>query len=298
MSNPRYVGLLLGALLFFSVPAQAQELFCRVTVSHSQLGGSDFTFLSELQVQIAEYFNQRIWTEDRFRPEERIDCNINVTFLEAVTLTSFRARLVVSFSRPIYGTVQTRSVVQFNDENWRFDYTQGTPIVYDLDRYDPLSSVLDFYAYMILGYDYDTFDELGGTRYFEAARRVADLARSANAIGWNEIGNDQSRGALIAQLLEPRFQLLRRGYFQYYFRGLDRFVTQTEVARTEIYSVLENINELYEQVSRSYAIDLFFLSRPDELIAIFEDSPLAGQAYDLLTVLDPANLSTYSALIN
>ncbi|RMF52358.1 MAG: DUF4835 family protein, partial [Bacteroidetes bacterium] len=127
-------------------PVAAQEFNCQVNVNYQNLSGSDFSFLQDLREQIYEYINQRSWTDDSFQDFERIDCSISVFFQEAVTLSSFRARLVLAMSRPIYGTGSRTTVVQFNDEEWRFNYTRGTPLVHDIDRFDPLTSVLDFYA--------------------------------------------------------------------------------------------------------------------------------------------------------
>lgn len=278
--------------------AVAQEFFCSVDVNNSQLSGNDYSYLRDLAREIEAYINDRAWTNDRFREEERIECRMQITFLEAVTLTSFRASLVVSTRRPIYGTTQALTIVSISDQDWRFDYAQGTPLIFDIDRYDPLTSVLDFYAYIVLGYDYDTFSPLGGTPHFERARLIADLAQSQSAPGWSPLGNDRSRGELIAQIQEPRFQPLRQAYFDYHFNGLDKFIIRPDESRAAVLEVLTSLRDLYDQVSRSYVLDLFFMTKSTELISIFLDSPLAGQAYDLLTTVDPANLAAYDQMIN
>jgi hypothetical protein len=295
----RFAAITALSLLF--VPAMqsvlAQEFFCNASVNYGQLSGNDYSYLRDLETELESYFNDRTWTDDRFLEEERIECNLQVTFLEAVTLTSFRTSLVVSTRRPVYGTTQSLTIVSINDSEWRFDYAQGTPLIFDLDRYNSLTSVLDFYAYLILGYDYDTFSELGGTPYFQRARQIADKAQSLNAPGWSPLGNDRSRGGLISQLQEPRFQPLRQAYFDYHFNGVDKFIIRPEEARASVLDVLTSLQDLYDQVSRSYVMDLFFMTKSDELKSIFLDSPLAGQAYDVLTSVDPANLASYDEMI-
>lgn len=279
-------------------PAAAQEFDCSVSVNYQTLGGNEYTFLQELEPQIEEYMNDRVWTEDRFEDVERIDCLMTVTIEEAVSLTSFRGRLIIASRRPIYGTTQSSVVVQFNDPDWRFNYAQGSPLVFDLDRYDPLTSVLDFYAYVMLGYDYDTFSELGGTAHFEQARFIADLAQSSGASGWNQLGSDQSRGELVEQILDPRFRRLRAAYYDYHYHGLDHFVTQTDEARARILGTLTGLQELYDEVARSYVLDLFFNAKYQELPAVFEQSQLSGQAYDILAQVDPAHLTEYGKMID
>ncbi len=291
-------GLLLFSLFFLPKPTAAQEFNCAVSLNYSTLTGSDFGFLEDLELRMEEYVNDRSWTEDTFREDERIDCTMDVIVLEAVSLTSFNARLVVATRRPIYNTMQHSTVVQFSDESWQFRYAQGQPLVFNLEQYDPLTSVIDFYTYMMLGYDYDTFSELGGTSHFETARRIAERAQSASGQGWLELGStDPGRGNLITQVLDPRMRPLRKAYFDYHFAGLDRFLIDPDVARNAILQVLSDLDVLYEDVSRQHALDLFFLAKYTELAAVFEGWQESNQAYDYLTLLDPAHTSVYGALL-
>ncbi len=297
-STASVAGLLLFSLFFSPKPIAAQEFNCVVSLNYSTLTGSDFGFLEDLELRMEEYVNDRSWTEDTFREDERIDCTMDVIVLEAVSLTSFNARLVVATRRPIYNTMQHSTVVQFSDESWQFRYAQGQPLVFNLEQYDPLTSVIDFYAYMMLGYDYDTFSELGGTSHFEMARRIAERAQSASGQGWLELGStDPGRGNLITQVLDPRMRPLRKAYFDYHFAGLDRFLIDPDMARNAILQVLSDLDVLYEDVSRQHALDLFFLAKYTELAAVFEGWQESNQAYDYLTLLDPAHTSVYGALL-
>lgn len=276
--------------------ARAQELNCIVRVDYSKLPGADYDHLDEFQRRIDEYINDRRWTDDQFQEFERIDCQFQINFEEALSLTSFRAGLVVAARRPIYGTLQTTTVVQFNDTDWQFTYAQGQPLNSDQERYDPITSVLNYYAFLILGYDYDTFDELGGTQYFDEARRIAEKARSQNAPGWSEVGSDRGRIDLVTQLLNPTFRPLRQAYFTYHFGALDRFARDPEVARQTVYEQLEALNELYEQQGRTYAVDLFFNAKYSELTALFLQSRISNQVLSLLSMLDSAHLTEYNKL--
>ncbi len=272
-------------------PAQAQELNCQVSVNIAQLTGSEFTFLQDLGEQIELYVNERSFTQDRFLDYERVDCIMQVIFEEAISLTSFRARLVLSSRRPIYGVPQVSTVLQINDPNWQFNYAQGTPLQFDLERFDPLASVIDFYVFIMLGYDYDTFDAFGGTPHFERARRIALQAESQGGIGWSDLGDNRGRKDLIEQVLDPRFRPLRQVYFDYHYGGLDHFVAETEAARRSVLAAIESLDDLYDEMSRSYVFDLFFGSKAEEIAAVFDESPLSSQAYDVLRRVDPANLS-------
>lgn len=285
-------------LMLAPVPGvQAQELNCSVNLDISQLSGSDFDYLRDLETRVREYLNERRWTEDRVEPEERIDCTFQIFIERSSGIGEFSAQLVVAARRPIYDTAQTTTTFRVKDQ-WRFEYSRGTSLLFEPNRYDALTSVLDFYAYMILGYDYDTFAPLGGTDHFQEARRIADLAASQNANGWNQIGNSQTRTALVTEILRPRMRPLREVAYAYHLKGLDRFVEETEEARASILAQVEALESLTQDVSRSYAIDVFFGAKFEEFEAVFRDSRLASEAYSILSSIDPAHSSTYNELVN
>ena len=289
-----------SALVVFWIaqPLLAQEFNCQVTVNYRQLTGSEFSFLDELEERAELYLNERSFTQDRYEDFERINCLMQIIFEEALTLTNFSAQIVLSTSRPIYGVPQVSTIIQISDGSWQFSYTQGTPLIFDLERFDHLTSVIDFYAYLMLGYDYDTFEPLGGTPHFERARRIAELAESQGAIGWSDLGGDRGRNDLVDQILDPRFKSLRQAYFDFHFSGLDIFVRETETAQQNVLDALKRLDELYDSVSRQYVLDIFFTTKADEIAAIFEESPLSSEAFNLLSRIDPANLSKYEKLVN
>ena len=277
--------------------AHAQEFQCDVTVDYRQLSGSRYTYLDELEELVEEYINENTWTEDRYQVLERIRCTMQIVFDQAVTLTSFRARLILTMERPIYGTTSSTTVLRVNDDQWQFEYAQGTPLIFEPERFHPFTSVLDYYVYLMLGYDYDSFSELGGTPHLRKAQRVVDLAQTQGGIGWSQVGDDRNRAALIRQILDPRFQALRTAYFTYHFGGLDHFVTETEQARRHVLDTLAALQGLYNEVSRQYVLDLFFDTKYQELVAIFLGSPLSQQAYALLNQVDTGHLTEYNRLI-
>lgn len=241
--------------------------------------------------------NTQTWTDDNFLQHEQIVCSMQIVIQESINLSEFRARLVVTTRRPIYGTSQSTTVARINDSEWRFEYGRGTSLNFDLERYNSLTSVLDFYAYVMLGYDYDTFSELGGTVHFETARRVANQAEQSGDPGWSTVGTERNRRQLIEDLLSQRHQSLRTASYQYHLNGLDRFVEEPTAARNTVLDVVERLRELDRSLSNSYPLDLFFSTKYQELTAIFSEGDLQSQAYNLLTQVDPSHSSEYGNLV-
>ena len=288
----------LPLLLLTPSEARAQEFNCSVTVNYGQLSGSDYTFLNELKERVFEYINSRRWTDDRFEDEERIVCSLSIVFTEAITLSRFRARLVLATNRPIYGSAQNTYVMQLADSDWQFEYSQGTPLIFQPDQYNHLTSVLDFYAYLMLGFDYDTFSQKGGQPHFEKAQRIARNADSQGALGWSSMGGNQSRGELIGQIMDPRFDTLRTAYFDFHYGCLDHFVERPEEARQQALVTVQQLQVLREDVTRAYYLDQFFASKYGELAAVFKGSQQASQAFDALSKIDPAHIAAYTDMMN
>ena len=295
------VALSLAAL---APPAHAQELNCQVAIDTQALSGTEFDFLSEFRVEVFRYLNNRAWTNDVFEASERIDCEVQITFTAARSQTLFSAQIFVQASRPIYGTGQRTTTLRVLDNTWDFSYTRGQNLIFDPNRFDRLTSVLDFYAYLILGYDYDSFAEMGGTPHFERAYRIAELARADDqagvpGAGWfGQSSEDRARFTLVDELLDSTFEPLRQAHFRYHFGVLDAFVVQPSLAYVEALAVLGGLHDLYSLFNRRrYASDVFFGAKYEELTDLFRDAPQRNEAYALLSEMDAAHLGTYDALV-
>lgn len=293
-----HAGALVVSLGLAALPAQAQELACEVEIDRSRVNQQNVAFFDDLQRDLFRYLNERRWTDDTFEPEERIECTVRLLVTEVVSQTRFRASFALATRRPVYGTLQRSTALQVLDESWVFDYSPGTPLVFDAQRYDPLLSVVNFYAYLALGFDYDTFGELAGTPHFERARDIAQIASSSNDAGWTSFGGERTRQRLIAQLLDPRYARLRKAAFDLHYGAMDRFAEQPEAARVVVMDALRGVKSLYDEVARPYALDLFLALRGADFVSMLEQSPLAGEAYTLLVAMDPARQSEYNRLVN
>ncbi len=287
----------LAVALMSAQPSAGQEFDCSVDLNYAALSGSNYSYIEQLGLDVEEYFNRQSFTTIRVREEERIDCEISVVFQEAITLTRFRAQLIVASRRPIYGTVQNTKVLQIKDDSWIFDYTEGTPLISSPDRFDPLTTILDYYAYIILGFDADTYAEFGGTDHFEKARYIADYAESSGATGWNAIGADRSRTDIVDEILDPQYKPFRQTLFDYHYQVLDHFIQDSQAAQASALEAIRPLKALSESVGRSYVLDLFFSAKAPELASVFLDSRQRNDAFEILSEIDPVHVSDYNRLI-
>ncbi|MBL7978861.1 MAG: DUF4835 family protein [Bacteroidetes Order II. Incertae sedis bacterium] len=275
---------------------QAQELRCSVSVNYNLLQGNDFTFLRDIQSTLEQYINDRVWTEDRFEKDERISCSFGLTFTKAQGIDRFEVTLDVTASRPVYQSSTETTSLKLVDNAWAFSYVPNQAIVFDPNRFDPLASVIDYYAFLILGFDYDSFSEQGGTPFFEKARRIVELAQTQGGSGWQYGGTERTRGVLIQELLDPRMKPLRQASFDYHHHGLDHFLQNPNSSRQRVLETLSQLEQLSQESTRKHTFELFFAMKSQELVSIFENSPFSSRAYSILLKVDSGRSNTYDRL--
>jgi len=292
-------------LPFFSVilpgVSMAQEMNCSVTINDSQISGSGSGDVRELGPELQKYINENSWTNDRFLEHEKIDCRLQIILNDVDSQFNYSAELIIDAQRPIYNTMQRTSTLIISDNNWVFNYTRNKSLIFDELQFDDLVSLIDFYVYIVLGYDYDTFSELGGSRYFNKARSVMEIAQNTSAPGWGRsIGSQRNRFGLIADLSNPLYEQLRRAVYKYHRQGLDQFTQNTETARGEMLEALEMIQNNRRRTSNDFLYDIFFDTKFVELTSAFQGAETGPrlEAYNILTDVDPGHSTEYQKLQN
>jgi hypothetical protein len=293
--------LLLLFFLGWGKSAYAQEFNCSVSINDRQISGSSYDYISELQGDLENYLNNHRWTNDRYEDHERILCNIQLVLTGVDSNYNYSAEVVFTMRRPIYNSNQQSLAIVLSDNNWRFHYPRNKNMVHDDMQFDDLTSFIDFYAYIMLGFDYDTFTELGGTRHFNRAHSVFELGQNSGVQGWGRsIGSQRNRFGLITDLSNPAYEDLRRAIYRYHRLGLDQFTIDDEIARKQIMSALELLRENKRVTGNNYLFDIFFSSKYTEIVALFRDADVETrlEAYNLLREVDPAHTSEYERLQN
>lgn len=273
---------------------------CTVTINDRQISGSSYEYVSELGPALERYLNENRWTDDRYEEHERILCSIRILFTDVDGNQNFTAEAVITARRPIYNTTRQTSTFIINDSNWTFNYPRNKNLIYDELQFDELTSFIDFYTYILLGFDYDSFSELGGTPHFNKAQNIFELAQNTGAPGWGRsIGAQRNRYGLINDITSSSYRDLRSAYYRYHRLGLDRFTENPEQARNEILEALDQIRETKRVTSNNYLFDIFFGTKYSEIVAALrESSPsIRTAAYNILRDVDPANTSEYRKLI-
>ena len=293
--------MIAGLLLCFigaSPDAHAQELDCQVSVIAPTINNVEASVFEQLETAITEFMSGRRWTQDEFTLAERITCTMQITIKKANSQTNFQGTIQVQSSRPIFNSDYNAPVLMVNDNDFDFTYAPGTLLQYSQDQFrDNLTSVLAFYAYMILAMDYDTFSLEGGTNLYTQAQTVVTNAQglSSPPAGWSASDGKQSRYALIDNILSQTFRPLRRCYYEYHRLGMDLAFDDPAAARQTMSNALIALRNVHRIRPANYNLQTFFQAKKDEVVKMFGPAE-AGERARLLPVLkliDPGNIPVY-----
>lgn len=282
-------------------PIQAQELLCQVQVNYSQIQGSVPQLFESMESDIRDFINNRQWTNDEFKTEERIRCNMLITLNSREGNDRYNATIQVTSSRPVFNSDYQSPILNINDQNFEFQYVQNTPLIFSPDQFrSNLTSTLAFYAYLIIGYDYDSFSLKGGDPFFNIAQQIINSAQSAAGSGWRANDSDRNRYWIIENLLAGNFIPLREAMYKYHRLGLDKMYGSVIEGRSEIITSIELIKKVHQSKPSAYATQIFFNAKADEIVNIF--TPASPQeknrVYSVLQMVDPGNLNKYNKLKN
>jgi len=284
--------------------AKAQELQARVTVLSNRVATTvDRKIFTTLQTQLTNILNNRKWTADIYRTQEKIECSFILNIESMVETNVYKATLSIQAARPVYGSSYKASIVNFQDPDVTFKYQEFQPLEFNEARVQGtdagsanLPAIFAYYAYMIIGLDYDSFALKGGESYFRKALNIVNNAPEGKGVqGWKMFDGLRNRFWLAENVTNNRNNLIHDVFYGYYRNGLDHLMDSEEQAQTAVLAALIQL-QTFAQDNQNSMIQQFFLqSKFAELSGIFKKAKVADKqkALELLTVLDAANAPKY-----
>jgi len=281
----------------------AQDFSCKVTILDNQIQLSDKRIFRTLEQVLTEFMNNTKWCADKIQTSEKIECVIQIILTSYDQQSNhFTGSAQIQSVRPVYGTNYNSVLMNFNDENWEFDYTEFQRLDFNENSYSSnLTSLLGFYAYYILGLDYDSFGLYGGTPYFTKAQTVVMNAQQSGLAGWKPYEKIQrTRYNLMDNILNEQFKPLREAYYIYHRKGMDIMAKNSEEARKNIYSSLELVEKVFKFSPNTAVLQLFFESKSDELVNIYKNASSSEKpkVIALLNEINVTNTTKYEKIKN
>lgn len=289
---------------FFFTYVSSQELLAEVKVDFSQIQGSNTTAYTALEKSLRDFINTTSWTNKTYKVQEKIECNFTIIIREKVNSNTYTANLLVQSRRPVYGTSYYTPILNVNDTDFTFEYTEYEQLIFNPRKFSDknLTDVIGFYIYLVLGYDADTFVRNGGESYFQSAQQIAGLGNSSRFSGWSTMTGPRSRSGLINDILGPKNKTLRAAYYSYHRLGLDVMAKNEMNAKNIIGNALLSFDEFQtsNNYSQNYPLDLFFQAKKSEISQIFsgglKPSIQISKLKSLLNTISPSNSSEWNKI--
>ena len=287
-------------LFFFTLivitSVTAQELNCQVSIVSTQVQGTaEKQIFDQLQKSISDFINNTKWTKDNYTSSERIDCSILINVTSKLSADEYAGTIQVQSRRPVFKSSYSSPLVNYTDKNFTFKYQQFQQLEFNLNTFqNNLTSVLAFYAYVVIANDYDTYSNLGGTEYFQKAQLIVSNAQSASETGWKSFETNKNRYWITENALQPVFQPIRECMYKYHRLGLDIMNEKPDDGRKEILKSTDIVG-VYNNRPASYIMELFFNAKADELINIFSKGlpDEKTKIVETLTTVDPSNTTKW-----
>lgn len=294
----KIISILLIVLAFVFV-AEAQELRCNVTVSARGIQGSNQNLFRTMQSDLYEFMNNRKWTDHVYSYDEKIRCNILIRLDEQISADEFKGSIQVQLTRPIFNSDYTSTVLNIKDNDFHCKYVEFQPLEFnETSNRDNLTNIMAFYAYVILGFDYDTFSEQGGTEYFQKAQAIVNISQNARERGWKAFESERNRYWLMENILNNSYSSFRTCMYNYHRMGLDMMSERVEEGRANIATSLRDIQKVFRRKPSTYILQMFFDAKADEIAQVFSKSypDERNRVMAILNEVDPSNARKYEKI--
>ena len=295
----KYLGFII-VFLFLGRTANAQEFHFKVQLNTQQVQNYDPSAITSLKNAMTDFLNNRKWTNYNFAPGERIECTLLFNITQIAGADNYSGNFHIIMERPVYHSDYHSPLLNMIDKNVKFQYTPSQSMNFVPNTYsDNLTSLLAYYAYMILGVDFDTFSPDGGTPFYQKAMSIVQSAQNSPDPGWKSVEGTKNRYHFVAEMLNKAYEPLRQFLYQYHRRGLDVMNSNLDAGRRVVLSSLHDLQQVYEKRPDLYVLQLILDAKRSELIGMFSKAPESqkSQMVDIMSIIDPANGNRYRQIL-
>jgi len=294
--------ILLFMIFFFFSQSFAQELNITVIINSDRARTQETGIFEDMKINFEQFLNGRSWTTDQFQALERIKGNMLITISDMPQVGFYNATVQIQTVRPVYGTNYESMVLNFIDRNWSFEFLQSQPLEFNRFSFlNNISSLLAYYAYISLGFDYDSFSLRGGDGFFEIANNIVNNAQQSPRPGWQPNPNDRrNRYWLINDIYTSSvFAPIREAIYLYHRLGLDLLSSNPDEAYKNMVEALKIVSEVNTQQPNGIFTIAFIDAKGDEVSKILKRAPLEvrTEAVGYLMKIDPNNARRYNDIL-
>lgn len=283
-------------VFLFYASLAAQELQATVSVNYQNLPVINKESLVNFAREIETYLNSTRFTGSEWK-YDRIKCNFNISIITASDEVSYSAQAVIVSQRQIYKSQNISPMLRVFDNNWVFNYEKNQPLYFDPLMFNSIASFLDYYAYIIIGMEQDSWDKLGGTEYFRKAFDIVNISSGTRfSKGWESTSGNYNRKDLVENLLNEKYRTVREAFSDYHY-GIDQAQKNRAAGQKKIAGFITTIKSLESKLDvRSVLIKTIFDSKHGEIIDYLRDYP-DREVFRVLKSIDPPHASKYDEVL-
>lgn len=287
--------MIFSALQFLPL-LHAQEIALQVNVDLQNIPFDSRIDIQNLKQDLLNYINnQRYADEDWDKPKVPVDIGITIT--SRGPNNSYTGILTVM----AYTVLENGSrsiMMRAMDKQWSFEYAPGNMMSFQSNRFNTLSSPIDFYMLMAIGMFLDTYAELDGTPFYEKAKIICRAGAGANISGYPTTPDPSvpSKLGFSTEATDLLYEEFRKLIFSYHFDGLEAVNANKAQGLPLLATVIEQMNQFKKAkvTMRSQFMESFFNSKFQELADLYKGYQ-DPELFTNLSQLDPANSSVYQA---
>lgn len=274
------------AVFVFPAKAVAQELICDVQLNTNNIATENDIF-TELQEAVKNYMNDTKFSTAQIATNERINCRLNINIQE-VADGKIKCDIQVQSSRPVFNASYPTTLVNYHDTKVNFPFESGQRLNHVENDWDSdLTALLDYYAYLILAMDFDSFAPRGGQPFWDIVNNIVQMAQSRDADGWQTFGDTKNRAAVLAAFTQPSTAGLRDLTYTYHRKGLDEMTVSPDKGRANITQALDALDKVHKVSPMCVGLTMFEDAKFDEIVNIYTKSSDTERktVYDLMSKL-------------
>jgi len=275
----RVLFVILIAIGFTVIQVQAQTIVATVKVeTNDQISIEVREKIPDFKQVLEDYVNSASWTNGEV--DVTIPINLEI-FIKSATMGS----------EDLYGVqilISDRSDVQYFDQRCNFKFMRDEFLQHSPNNWTPLTALIDFYVYVLLGDELDKFGKLMGTRYFENAKMVAEQGTffdNKYIFGWKQ------RNELIQEILDKE-NLPFREMKDFYFYGYYFIQDDPQKARQYIREAVSQIEAMLDKNVDHERCKKFLSAHHIEIIDLFKGTE-DNSIFTTLMEIDPENADSY-----
>lgn len=274
----------------------AQEFAPSVQVNMEQVPINQRDDISSTYSDVLNYLsNQRFTSKDWEGP--KIPTDVTIIYASAdMQSRRYSARLFFNSRRTLDGG-SSSPLMKILDKEWVFYYQRGQQLSFQNLRFDGFSTMLDFYHFIALGLDADSYGDLEGTPYYQQAMDIVQLGAGRNEFGYTptpQQPGEISKISLVTELLNPRFNEFRKLLYDYHSLGMDNLKSKPEEAKKSLLGTIKKLADFKRNqlTSQSYLMQVFLDAKRQEICDVFKSSK-NKELLTALNFLDPSSASIF-----